>query len=482
MGRRRNTDLRGVRRDPTYHNQLIEMIGNRVVKNGKKALAYRIVYTAIENLKDKTVSAVRKFITQTIDKLKAKNTTAQDAKAAQKAQTTQTSPTTQTAQNSPTVQTSTAQTVQKTPTAQTVQKPQGTEQTQNIPKVQPVSSVKTPPAAKKVPSPKISPDRAKKQRSGTTKTPLKETPASGETKLKTKRSRTDKPKRPRVDKDTVKKRRSNKAKSRSDKDKKPRTDKARKPRTDKAKKPRSDKVKKARSKRTRLDTEKEPRSEKVKKSRSKKAPSDKVKKRRSKKTRPDKAKKPRSRTTKGRTSKATKAARAEARKKRPSKTRKRRRLKSDETYSVKLAKRVRPKPYVSASKPISQKESAKIAKQQRATMRLKRRLRMLNKGSYPINRAIFNVRPKLEVKPRRRGTGLFQVPYTVNVTRGVVLAIKWVLQAARKKTGKSMIQLLTAELLDAFYKKGTAVKRRDESHRMAEANKAFTYMRYNNRR
>jgi len=95
-----------------------------------------------------------------------------------------------------------------------------------------------------------------------------------------------------------------------------------------------------------------------------------------------------------------------------------------------------------------------------------------------LNKAIFRIHPKAEVKPRRVGGGTFQIPYKVKTKRGVILAIRWLLMAARKRSGKSMTQRLTIELFDAYNRTGTVRKRRNDTHRSAEANKAFKNFRY----
>jgi len=93
-------------------------------------------------------------------------------------------------------------------------------------------------------------------------------------------------------------------------------------------------------------------------------------------------------------------------------------------------------------------------------------------------RAIENVRPILEVKPRRVGGATYQVPIEVRPERSVALAIRWVLQYAREKEGKSFDKRLAEELIAANKKEGSAIKKREDTHRMAEANKAFAHYRW----
>lgn len=91
--------------------------------------------------------------------------------------------------------------------------------------------------------------------------------------------------------------------------------------------------------------------------------------------------------------------------------------------------------------------------------------------------ALRNVAPTVEVKPRRVGGSTYQVPVEVRQGRGVALAMRWIIQNARKRSGKSMSQKLAGELMDASQGQGASVKRKDEVHRMAEANRAFAHFR-----
>ncbi len=99
----------------------------------------------------------------------------------------------------------------------------------------------------------------------------------------------------------------------------------------------------------------------------------------------------------------------------------------------------------------------------------------------PINvfeEAMENVRPKVEVKSRRVGGATYQVPMEVRQSRRNALAIRWIISFAKSRSGKSMSDKLAAELMDAFNNRGAAVKKRDDTHRMAEANKAFAHYRW----
>jgi len=92
--------------------------------------------------------------------------------------------------------------------------------------------------------------------------------------------------------------------------------------------------------------------------------------------------------------------------------------------------------------------------------------------------ALRNVTPAVEVKPRRVGGSTYQVPIEVDPTRGRSLAMRWILGSARNRNGKSMAEKLASELLEAYKNEGAAVKKKDETHRMAEANRAFAHYRW----
>jgi len=92
--------------------------------------------------------------------------------------------------------------------------------------------------------------------------------------------------------------------------------------------------------------------------------------------------------------------------------------------------------------------------------------------------ALKNVKPLVEVRSRRVGGATYQVPVEVRSDRAQALAIRWTIIAARKRSEQTMKDRLAAEILDASYNRGTAVKKKEESHRMAEANKAFSHYRW----
>jgi small subunit ribosomal protein S7 len=92
--------------------------------------------------------------------------------------------------------------------------------------------------------------------------------------------------------------------------------------------------------------------------------------------------------------------------------------------------------------------------------------------------AMEKVRPRVEVKSRRVGGATYQVPMEVRQSRRNALAIRWIIGFARSRSGKSMSEKLAAEMMDAYNNRGAAVKKRDDTHRMAEANKAFAHYRW----
>jgi len=95
-----------------------------------------------------------------------------------------------------------------------------------------------------------------------------------------------------------------------------------------------------------------------------------------------------------------------------------------------------------------------------------------------FERAVDNVRPVLEVRSRRVGGSTYQVPVEIRAERRQSLAIRWLINYSRSRSEKSMKEKLAAELLDAANNRGSAVKKREETHRMAEANKAFAHYRW----
>lgn len=95
-----------------------------------------------------------------------------------------------------------------------------------------------------------------------------------------------------------------------------------------------------------------------------------------------------------------------------------------------------------------------------------------------LDKALNNVRPTVEVKSRRVGGATYQVPIEVAVDRGIALAMRWVVKAAKDRSEKTMVLRLAAEIMDAHEGRGTAVKIRDDMHRMAKANQAFAHYRW----
>ena len=95
-----------------------------------------------------------------------------------------------------------------------------------------------------------------------------------------------------------------------------------------------------------------------------------------------------------------------------------------------------------------------------------------------FNDAVNNIRPTLEVRSRRVGGATYQVPVEVKTKRSQTLALRWLLSATRKRKNKSMSDKLINELMDAYQKKGSAIKKREDTHKMAESNKAFAHFRW----
>ena len=101
-----------------------------------------------------------------------------------------------------------------------------------------------------------------------------------------------------------------------------------------------------------------------------------------------------------------------------------------------------------------------------------------SKGLRVFHRALKKVRPQVEVRSRRVGGATYQVPTEVRPERAQALAIRWIIDSARKRNENTMIERLAGELLDGANDRGAAVKKRDDTHKMAEANKAFAHFRW----
>jgi len=95
-----------------------------------------------------------------------------------------------------------------------------------------------------------------------------------------------------------------------------------------------------------------------------------------------------------------------------------------------------------------------------------------------LTQAVENTRPLLEVKSRRIGGATYQVPIEVKQIRGITLALMWMRNYARARKGKPMEERLAQEILDSYNKEGSAIKKREDTHKMAEANKAFSHYRW----
>ncbi len=104
--------------------------------------------------------------------------------------------------------------------------------------------------------------------------------------------------------------------------------------------------------------------------------------------------------------------------------------------------------------------------------------RMKKPGIEVLEQAIRNATPIIEVRPRRVGGATYQVPMEIREDRRLALALRWLIQYARKRPGKSMADKLSGELLDAFNNQGNTIKKREDTHKMAEANRAFAHYRW----
>lgn len=95
-----------------------------------------------------------------------------------------------------------------------------------------------------------------------------------------------------------------------------------------------------------------------------------------------------------------------------------------------------------------------------------------------FEQAVKNIMPEQEVRSRRVGGATYQVPMPVKHTRAEALAVRWLVEAARKQKGKSMVDLLHTEIMNAHQNQGSAIRKRDETHKMAESNRAFAHFRF----
>mgnify|MGYP001486556146 FL=1 len=95
-----------------------------------------------------------------------------------------------------------------------------------------------------------------------------------------------------------------------------------------------------------------------------------------------------------------------------------------------------------------------------------------------LEQSIRNATPMIEVRPRRVGGATYQVPMEIREDRRLALALRWLIQNSRKRAGKSMVDRLSGELFDAFNNQGNTIKKREDTHKMAEANRAFAHYRW----
>jgi small subunit ribosomal protein S7 len=95
-----------------------------------------------------------------------------------------------------------------------------------------------------------------------------------------------------------------------------------------------------------------------------------------------------------------------------------------------------------------------------------------------LEQAVRNATPMIEVRPRRVGGATYQVPMEIREDRRLALALRWLIQNARKRPGKSMVDRLSGEMMDAYQNQGNTIKRKEDTHKMAEANRAFAHYRW----
>ncbi len=120
----------------------------------------------------------------------------------------------------------------------------------------------------------------------------------------------------------------------------------------------------------------------------------------------------------------------------------------------------------------------KSGKKSTATKLVYKTMDLLGKGPLEVfEAALTKASPRMEVRPKRIGGATYQVPMDVTPERRLALAIRWILAAARSRKGQSFSENLAAELLDAYNETGAAIRKRDETHKMAEANRAFSHFR-----
>ena len=104
--------------------------------------------------------------------------------------------------------------------------------------------------------------------------------------------------------------------------------------------------------------------------------------------------------------------------------------------------------------------------------------RLKKPGIELLEQAVKNATPLIEVRPRRVGGATYQVPMEIREDRRMTLALRWLIQSARKRPGKSMADKLAGELMDAYQNQGSTVKKKEDTHKMAEANRAFAHYRW----
>lgn len=119
-----------------------------------------------------------------------------------------------------------------------------------------------------------------------------------------------------------------------------------------------------------------------------------------------------------------------------------------------------------------------ILDESKAELELDAELAQKSRGLAIFQLALNNIKPKVEVRSRRVGGATYQVPVEVRAERSTALAMRWLIEGARKRSERTMRERLAAEILDAANDRGTAMKKREDTHKMAEANKAFAHYRW----
>ena len=153
-------------------------------------------------------------------------------------------------------------------------------------------------------------------------------------------------------------------------------------------------------------------------------------------------------------------------------------LKGDPRYNDKVLSRFINCVMVDGKKAVATRVIYDALDKIQTRMDKEKRENLPEKAIEAFHRAIDNVKPNVEVRSRRVGGATYQVPVEVRPERRQALAIRWIVDNARKRSENTMVERLSGELLDASNNRGAAVKKREDTHKMAEANKAFSHYRW----